>query len=128
MRWRVQFSRYLVVGLASNLIAYLAYLLLTSLSIEHKLAMTAVYWAAVAQSFYFNWKWTFEYRRRPSGAFVRYLVAYFFGYVLNISALWLLVDLLRFPHQLVQGILICLVAAFLFLLQRYWVFAAPRPA
>lgn len=128
MSWRIQFSRYLVVGVASNLIAYLAYLLLTSMSIEHKAAMTAVYWTAVAQSFYFNRKWTFEYRSRQSGAFVRYLIAYFFGYVLNILALWLLVDLLEFPHQLVQGVLIGLVAAFLFLLQRYWVFAAPRPA
>lgn len=76
----------------------------------------------VAQTFYFNRSWSFGYDGRASPAFVRYLAAYAFGYVLNLMALMLLVDRWGWSHQWVQGVMIFVLAGILFLLQRYWVF------
>ena len=48
------------------------------------------------------------------------------GYVFNLAVLLVAVDLAGFPHQIVQGVMIFVVAMMIFLLQRYWVFAQQR--
>jgi putative flippase GtrA len=122
MRWRLQFTRYVVVGLASNGVLYVLYLSLTHLGIGHKTAMTSLYVLGVLQTFHFNRGWSFGHEGQRSLAFVRYLAAYVFGYALNLFALLLLVDYLGWSHEWVQGAMIVFVAVILFLLQRFWVF------
>lgn len=123
MKWHIQFSRYAVVGLASNVVGYMLYLLLTYAGMGHKSAMSLVYAVGVAQTFYFNCAWSFRHDGRISTSFVRYVSTYAFGYMLNLAMLLLLVDLLGWPHQWVQGAMIFVIAGLLFLMQRYWVFA-----
>ena len=127
---RGQFLRYALVGLASNLILYLAYLGLTALALGPKTAMSLLYALGVAQTFLFNRKWSFRHAGGLHGAFARYVAAYAFGYLLNLAALWLAVDRLSLPHEIVQGVMILSLAILLFLLQKYWVFPVqmPRPA
>jgi putative flippase GtrA len=98
---------------------------LTRIGAEPKLAMTLLYAAGVAQTFVFNKRWSFRHGGLHGPAFVRYCAAYAIGYVVNFLALLLLVDRLRYPHQLVQGVMIVLLALMLFALQKFWVF---RPA
>ena len=120
--WRIQSLRFIIVGLASNLILYLIYLVLTYVGIGHKTAMTLLYLIGTLQTFLFNKHWTFEYRGSSQVVFIRYLATYGFGYLLNLLVLMLLVDRLRLPHELVQGIMIFVLAGLLFLLQKIWVF------
>jgi putative flippase GtrA len=120
---RRQLLRYGVVGLTSNLILYLAYLALTALGVGHKTAMTVLYVVAVTQTFFINRAWSFCHQGAPQGAFVRYITSYAIGYALNLSMLWLAVDVLSLPHQIVQGVMIIIVAATVFLLQKFWVFS-----
>jgi putative flippase GtrA len=122
-----QFWRYAAVGLASNLALYAAYLLLTHLGMPSKLAMTLLYAMGVAQTFVFNKRWSFRSGGATKTQFRRYCAAYAFGYFFNLSALFLLVDRLGWPHQVVQGILILINAILLFLLQKFWVFRASPP-
>jgi len=122
MKWHVQLSRYAVVGLASNAFAFLLYLVLTYVGMGHKTAMTLLYAVGVAQTFYFNRKWSFGHNGVISSAFLRYIAAYAFGYVFNLVMLLLLVDQWGWPHLWVQGTMIFVLAGMLFLLQRYWVF------
>ena len=117
-----QFLRYAVVGLASNAVLYLAYLVLTQIGMGSKLAMTLGYAVGVAQTFFFNKNWTFKHLGAHTPAFVRYCIAYGLGYLFNLFGLFVLVDRLEYPHQIVQGLLILAIAAFLFLLQKLWVF------
>ncbi|MDP1652022.1 MAG: GtrA family protein [Rhodocyclaceae bacterium] len=117
-----QFTRYVIVGLASNTFLYFLYLLITWFGIGPKTAMTLLYSAGVAQTFYFNRSWSFGHKGRASSALLRYIAAYAFGYVFNLAALLLLVDSWNWPHQWVQGVMIFVIAVMLFLLQRYWVF------
>lgn len=122
-----QFIRYAVVGVASNTAIYLLYLLVTWLGIGPKIAMTSLYIVGVLQTFVLNRKWSFGFSGRTTPALARYATAYVLGYVVNLIALVLLVDQLGLPHQLVQGVMILMVALMLFLAQRYWVFpTAPK--
>jgi putative flippase GtrA len=117
-----QFLRYGVVGLGSNLLLYLAYLILTYLGMGHKTAMSLLYVIGVMQTFIFNRTWSFGHQGGLHGAFARYVASYALGYLLNLSVLWLAVDHLGLPHQIVQGGMIPTLAIILFLLQKYWVF------
>ena len=120
---RLQFIRYAVVGLGSNLLLYLAYLGLTNIGLGYKTAMSFLYLLGVSATFIANRKWSFEHEGQARAAFVRYAIAYILGYLLNFTLLWFAVDLLHLPHQAVQAVGIVLVAACLFLMQRHWVFA-----
>ena len=100
-----QFVRYALVGLASNALLYVV---------------------GVLQTFLFNKRWSFRHGGMHGPAFVRYCAAYVIGYVVNFVALLLLVDRLGWPHQLVQGVMIVLLALMLFALQKFWVFRPTR--
>ncbi|MBI4936693.1 MAG: GtrA family protein [Nitrosomonadales bacterium] len=121
-----QFFRYAVIGIGSNAILYLAYLALTAWGAGHKISMTLLYVSGVLQTFLFNKRWTFFHDGAHRGPFIRYLLSYLFGYLFNLAALLVLVDLSHWPHQIVQGVVIVILAAMLFLLQKYWVFAEGR--
>lgn len=125
-----QLVRYGMVGLFSNAVGYVLYLLITGVGVEHKLTMTLLYLVGVLQTFFFNRRWTFRHDGTHGPAFVRYCLAYGLGYVLNLAALMILVDVLGYPHQIVQGVMVLVLAALLFVLQKYWVFggAATRRA
>lgn len=123
MRSGNQFFRYAMVGLVSNAILYLTYLALTQMGMGSKLAMTLLYALGVAQTFFFNKSWTFKHQGAKTSAFVRYCIAYGIGYLFNVFGLFMLVDRLGYPHQIVQGLLILATAVLLFLLQRFWVFS-----
>lgn len=117
--------RFAVVGLASNAVLYLLYLGLTAAGFGPKLAMSLVYAIGVIQTFYFNRIWSFRHQDRVHSTFTRYLLAYAFGYLLNFFLLWLAVDGLNLPHQGVQAVAVLVVAMSSFLINKYWVFAAP---
>nr|WP_316639094.1 GtrA family protein [uncultured Roseateles sp.] len=117
-----QLIRYGVVGVASNLVGYLLYLGLTSLGVGPKSAMSLLYAIGVAQTFLFNKRWTFGHQGSGRAALLRYCTAYGLGYVINLVVLLVLVDHWAWPHQWVQGVMILVLAAMLFLLQKFWVF------
>lgn len=117
-----QFARYALVGLASNLFLYLAYLALTTAGMEHKLSMSLLYVLGVALTFLFNKRWSFRHGGLHGPAFARYCISYGSGYAINLLVLILLVDHMGYPHEIVQGVMVLSLAVMLFLLQKFWVF------
>ena len=122
MTARSQFIRYVVVGLASNAVIYVVYLVLTQLGMGPKLAMSLLYCMGVLQTFVFNKKWSFRFEGAATPALVRYATVYAVGYVINFFALTLLVDQMGLPHQWVMGVLVLFMAMFFFVAQKFWVF------
>lgn len=123
MALHIQAIRYAVVGIASNLALYALYLAMTAFGVGYKSAMSGLYLLGMLQTFIFNKRWTFAHRGANNRSLLRYIVAYGFGYLLNLTMLHVLVDQFGFPHQIIQGLAVVIVAVTLFLLQRYWVFA-----
>jgi len=117
-----QFFRFASVGLLSNAVLYGAYLLLTTVGLEAKLAMSLLYAVGVAQTFFLNKRWSFRYFGAHGSALLRYCVAYGLGYALNLVVLYVLVDRMEYPHQIVQAMMIICLAVMLFLMQKFWVF------
>ena len=74
-------------------------------------------------TFIFNRNWTFAYPGPRRSALIRYLLVYAFGYVINFIALYVMVDYLGFPHELVQAGLILFLAIALFMAQKFWAFS-----
>ena len=122
---RSQLIRDLIVGLASNAVIYVGYLLLTQLGMGPKLAMSLLYGVGVLQTFVFNKNWSFRCEGAATPALVRYATVYALGYFIQFLSLALLVDRMGLPHQWVMGVLILIVAMFLFLAQKLWVFRQP---
>lgn len=117
-----QFIRYIAVGLASNAVLYLFYLLVTWLGVGPKTAMTVLYILGVLQTFVFNKKWSFRFAGAATPALVRYATVYVLGYVIQFLTLMVLVDQVGLPHQWVMAGLILFMAVFLFMGQKFWVF------
>lgn len=121
-----QLIRYGVVGVMSNAAIYFVYLLITYLGVEPKTAMTLVYIIGAAIGFIGNRKWTFAHRGDASSAVIRYILAHLSGYLLNFLILFTFVDRLEYAHQWVQAMAIMIVAGFLFIVFKYFVFRERR--
>lgn len=117
-----QLLRFAAVGVASNIMGYLLYLLATSLGTEPKVAMTVLYGVGASIGFIGNRRYTFRHEAGLMGAGVRYVIAHVLGYLVNLSIQLSMVDRLGYPHQIAQAVGICVVAAFLFFVFKYFVF------
>ena len=121
------FFVYAWIGVFTNVLGYVLYLILTKLWGAPKLTMTALYFLGALIGFFTNRRFTFRHDGSVSDTWVRYLLAQVLGYLLNLLIMLMFVDWLAFPHQAVQAIAIVLVAIFLFILLRFFVFKQDIP-
>jgi putative flippase GtrA len=124
-----QVMRYGVVGVLNNLLGYLIYLLITWLWLDPKVAVSLMYPIGAVTAYFGHARYSFAYSGSPSHGIMRYAVAHVIGYGANIGMIYVLSDLLGYPHQLVQAAAIFVVAGILYLLFRYFVFPQrPMPS
>lgn len=117
-----QVVRYGVVGVLNNLLGYLIYLLVTWLWLDPKVAITLLYPVGAVTAYFGHAKYSFAYSGSTSHGVLRYVIAHLIGYSVNVLMLYVFSDRLLYPHQIVQGAAIFVVAGVLFLLFRYFVF------
>lgn len=120
-----QLVRFGVVGVAVNLVLYAVYLALASAHMGPKAAMSVIYVAGVGLGYGLHRRWSFRRRDARRRDVLPYLAVNFAGYGLNLGALALFVDGLGLPHQAVQAMVVLVVAALVFVLQKYWVCSTP---
>ena len=113
---------YGLIGIVSNIAGYLMYLMITYFGCPPKIAMTTLYCVVAAVSFLGNRKLTFKHQGHLLGSGIRFIIAHFFGYLLNLTILIVMVDNLGYAHQWVQAVAIFIVAAFLFMALKFFVF------
>ena len=117
-----QLFSYGMIGIGVNLAAYLAYLLITYLGGTPKLTMSMLYVVTAFVSFLGNRKLTFAYKGGFLGSGLKFSIAHFFGYLINLGLLFVFVDKFGYPHQVVQVCAIIIVAMFLFITFKLFVF------
>ncbi len=117
-----QFLRFAQVGVLSNVLAFVVYLLLCEVGMHPLTAMSVTYVMAVIISYILNQRWTFG--RGANHAATRFLVCYLLAWFLNYLALNFLIFNLGYGYAVSQGVLVILIAALMFFAQKYWVFAA----
>ena len=118
-----QLIRYALIGIANNSAGYLLYLLMTHLGAAPKPTMTLLYAVGAAIGYAGNRSFTFVHRGNLVSSGTRYLIAHCFGYLVNLAILIVFVDYFGYPHQWVQATAIFVVAGFLFLLLKFFVFS-----
>lgn len=121
-----QLIRYLLVGMASNTSGYMAYLLLTQFVSSPIVAVTVVYLVIASLSFLGNRKITFTHEGCKMRAGVRYIFAQLLGYGINLVMLLVFVDICGYDHRLVQASAVVVVAGYLFISLKYYVFRKSR--
>lgn len=118
----IQLLRYGLLGIATNSVGFIVYLIFTHLGTTPKITMTCLYGIGVAISFWGNRKWTFRHNGSVAGSGLRYVIAYVFGYFINLAILMVMVDKLGYAHQWVQALAVFAVAIFLFIAFKFYVF------
>lgn len=117
-----QLLRYALVGVANNSVGYLVYLYLTYLGAAPKLTMTLLYLVGAGIGYAGNKRFTFMHHGNLMASGTRYVIAHFFGYLVNLAILIVFVDLLGYAHQWVQAAAIFMVAGYLFFAFKFFVF------
>ncbi|MGN6580943.1 MAG: GtrA family protein [Bordetella sp.] len=117
-----QIFSFVLIGVLTNLIGYGIYILLTYYGVTPKFTVTILYPIGATIGFFANRRFTFQHNGRMGVAGVRYLVVQILGYLLNIFMLAFFVDKLGFPHQIIEAFAIAVVAIFLFVSSRLFVF------
>ena len=118
----LQLAKYVAVGLVANGIGYTVYLLVTWVGLDPKVAITLLYPFGALIGYFGHFKIAFLYCGSHSKSIFRYLQAHIVGYSLNFVILYCFVDLLGYPHPLIQAFAVFAVAGVLFFLFRYYVF------
>lgn len=122
----VRLLRYGLVGVALNCAGYLIYLTITWLGAGPKTTMTALYVIGAVMGYFGHRRLAFSYRGGIYSSALRYGLAHLCGYGLNFVLLCTFVDGMGYPHQIVQGTAIFIVAGFLFLCFNFIVFPRSR--
>jgi putative flippase GtrA len=117
-----QLFRYALVGITTNAIGYLVYLLITYWYPFPKVVMTMMYALGAILGYAGNRSYTFRSRAGIMSSGFKYVIAYALGYIMNLSLMIYFSDKLGYPHQWVQAGAIFVVAGFLFVAMRYFVF------
>ncbi|WP_367115071.1 GtrA family protein [Thiocapsa sp.] len=118
----VQALRFGIVGLASNVLLYMLYLMLVNLGVDSKIVVTVLYVIGLSITFFFNKRWSFSHQGEWDISIKRYLLLYGCLYLTNIAVLWLFVDLLALSPAIIQAFVVLSFIPVVFLVQRYWVF------
>lgn len=123
-----QLFRYGVVGIGVNVAGYLLYLFITYLGVAPMLAMSVLYVVGAVGGFWGNKTLTFSHDGNSMRAAVRYVIAHFAGYLINLGILTVMTHELGYSHQVAQAVGIVVVAGFLFLASRFFVFTSFQEA
>lgn len=117
-----QFVRFVIIGVSSNAIGYGLYLVFTAFGIVPTHAVTVLYITSATLAYFGNKSVTFVSNSSVWSTGVRYIIAQLIGYSINIALLAILHDYYGFSHQFVQLIAIGVVAVYLFITLKVFVF------
>lgn len=118
-----QLVRFGLVGLAANAIGFLLYTGLTYLGLSPKTTVGVLYPVGALIGFVGNKRLTFGHRGAWLSSGWRYLLVQAVGMCINLLMLWLFADRLGIRHHWVQLAAIVVVAVYLFMTMRWFVFA-----
>ena len=117
-----QFSRYGLLGVLSNVLAYISFVVLTHYGMEPKLTMSMLYVIVFMISFLGNKHWTFSHTGAMSPAMFRFVITHAIGYAFNLLMLSVFVDRLDYDHRLVQLAVMGILVFYFFFALRLFVF------
>ncbi|WP_435627904.1 GtrA family protein [Candidatus Ferrigenium straubiae] len=117
-----QIFSYGLLGIIRNTLGYLIYLLVTYFGVPPKWAISILYAAGATVGFFGSRKYVFMHEGSLQATGTRYIVVHLLGYMINLGLMAILADKFGYPHQWVQLVAIFVVAVFLFIAFKFFVF------
>jgi putative flippase GtrA len=119
--------RFATVGVLQNGLNVAAFALATAAGVHYRVAAVIAGLVALVASFLLNRHWTFISRTAPiHHQGLRYLIVFASAIALGVVLLTFFVEVAGLPEVAAQLTAIIVVAPVSFLVQRSWVFRAPR--
>lgn len=116
--------KYGIVGVANVAIDFLLYALLVSLGVWYIAAKALSLVVATANGYTWNRLWTFRAGRHRTSMMSKYGAVQLGCYLVNVTLLALLVEVLGMGAVSAQAVVIPFIATLSFLAQRLWTFGA----
>lgn len=120
--------KFAVVGVLSNAAGFALYCLVTWLSMPPLFAMTILYGIGVLIGYIGNFNWTFRSNRKSPQQVTKYIAAQLGGYGIDFVLLFWFAQRMGYPHQIVQAAAVVIVAIYLFVALRFFVFPETKDA
>lgn len=117
----LQLVKYYAVGGFVNAVGYLLFLMFVHIGIGHKLVASALYVIGVIVSFCLNRKLVFDSGITLRSGLARLFLVVIIGYILNISTLYLFVDIFKFNPGFVQLVSVIVVSVYFYLFNKFFV-------
>jgi putative flippase GtrA len=117
--WGMEFFRFLLVGVANTLFSYLLYAALILLGVDYRATITLC--TVITILWNFNTIGSIVFRKRAGRLIFRFVAVYGVVYLINLGSLVLLVEGGAGP-LVSQALVVPVIAAISFLLNRTWVF------
>lgn len=117
-----QLFRYWVVGMASNGLAYVIYLLITGLGVAPEATAAGLYLVGASSSYLGNYKWTFASKASHACALSKFAATHILGFSVQLVLISYLYRRAGLSHQLAQLVTVGCVAILLFLCFKYYVY------
>jgi putative flippase GtrA len=123
MRFLDQTFKFIFIGVLSNLVSYVFFLIMLKImKINYLLSLSVLFIVALFINFIFNKNWTFESDLPYKTSLIKFLIVYIIGYLLNIASMFFLVDKLGNSPEIVQAGMIGFLAFYYFLLNKYYIY------
>jgi putative flippase GtrA len=114
--------RFLVAGALNTGLFYALYVLMVWAGVHYPLALAIEYSGGTVSGYLLNKHWTFADRDAGRHGFLRYSLAYVALFGLNMALLSLLVETAILGPVIGQLVMLFVLTASSFVVQRYWVF------
>jgi len=119
----IQIIKYSSVGIATNTIGYILYIVISNLiGVNPPIAAILAGLMVIGISYYLNKRFTFKSKNKGVVTTLNYYLLYFSAILLHSSNIFMFSSILGFVHEIVAGISLIVISCLLFLIQKFYLF------
>lgn len=119
----LQLLKFGVVGVSNTLItAIIIWLMLRVFHFSDYFANITGYTAGLANSYFWNRRWTFTSKSKPAGTILKFILVFAISYLFQLANLYLLLNYTTFDTYICQLLSIVVYTGINFLLNKYYTF------
>lgn len=116
-----QLYRFILVGIINTVIGY-GIFFIAQIYVNYLVALIVAHIVGVSVSYIWNRMWTFRSKNGKIMEFAKFESVYLIGLLVNIAALYIAADLMRFDPRIVQLLLLPLITVLTFFGHKCWSF------
>lgn len=120
-----RFLKFGIVGVSNTALSFLIYVLLVRISIHYMIASIIAYIAGIANSYILNTAFVFKEKKTMKNLF-KFSSVYISALLINLSLLFVMVDILGVGPIIGQVIVTVLVMFYNYIMQKKWTFSSSK--